>query len=89
MLKIPVSSLKSMLGHTQGASGAIESVASVLALRDNIIPPTINYDTADPQCDLDYVPNQKRESKLNTILMNTFGFGGKNVAIIIKKFNNK
>lgn len=82
--KIPVSSLKSMIGHTQGACGAIESVASVLALLHNIIPPTINHETADPECDLDYVLNQKRKSRLDTILMNTFGFGGKNVAIIIK-----
>lgn len=87
--KIPVSSLKSMIGHTQGACGAIEAVASVMALQNNIIPPTINYKTADPDCDLDYVPNKKRDAKLNTILMNTFGFGGKNVAIIIKKLSNK
>ena len=84
---IPMSSLKSMLGHTQGACGAIEAIASVLALQHNIMPPTINYETPDPDCDLDYVPNQNRNTELNTILMNTFGFGGKNVAIIIKDYN--
>jgi 3-oxoacyl-[acyl-carrier-protein] synthase II len=84
--KIPISSTKSMTGHTIGAAGAIGVVASSLAVKSQIIPPTINYETPDPDCDLDYVPNVAREGKLNYALINSFGFGGSNASLIIKKF---
>lgn len=84
--KVPVSSNKSMIGHLLGASGAVEAVFTVLTIRDGIIPPTINYDTPDPECDLDYVPNLARKAQVNTALSNSFGFGGANAALVFKKF---
>ena len=84
--KVPVSSNKSMIGHLLGASGAVEAVFTVLTIRDSIIPPTINYDTPDPECDLDYVPNLARKAQVNTALSNSFGFGGANAALVFKKF---
>ncbi len=84
--KIPVSSTKSMIGHLIGASGAVELVASILSLNNNVIFPTINYETPDPECDLDYVPNKSRAGKLNAIMSNSFGFGGNNASLIIRKF---
>ncbi len=84
--KVPVSSTKSMTGHLLGAAGAIEFVISCLAIRDQIIPPTINYKTPDPECDLDYVPNQARKAKLEVILSNSLGFGGHNVTLILRRF---
>lgn len=83
--KIPVSSTKSMIGHSIGASGAIELVVCILALQNNMIPPTINYKTSDPECDLDYVPNIARKAKLNTILSNSFAFGGNNASLILRR----
>jgi 3-oxoacyl-[acyl-carrier-protein] synthase II len=80
--KIPASSTKSMTGHLLGGAGAIEAIASILTIRDGIIPPTINYHTPDPECDLDYVPNEAREAKVTTVMSNSFGFGGHNVALI-------
>jgi 3-oxoacyl-[acyl-carrier-protein] synthase II len=80
--KIPASSIKSMIGHTMGAASAIESVVSCLSITNNIIPPTINYETPDPECDLDYVPNEGRELKVNCVLNNSFAFGGNNVTNI-------
>ena len=80
--KLAISSTKSMTGHLLGASGAIESVACVLALHHGVLPPTINYDTPDPDCDLDYVPNEARQSPIIVALNNSFGFGGHNVAIL-------
>jgi len=80
--KIPVSSNKSMIGHTLGAAGAIEAAATVLTLHNNIIPPTINYETPDPECPLDVVPNQARESRISAALSNAFGFGGQNGVLV-------
>ncbi|NOQ27664.1 MAG: beta-ketoacyl-ACP synthase II [Bacteroidales bacterium] len=85
--KIPVSSTKSMTGHTIGAAGAIESIISVLAIKDGIIPPTINLDEADPELDLDYVPNNARKQDLNVVLSNSFAFGGHNATLVFRKYN--
>jgi len=83
--RVPTSSIKSMIGHTMGAASAIESAVCCLALRDQIAPPTINYETPDPGCDLDYVPNQARELKMKIVLNNSFAFGGNNAVIIFGK----
>lgn len=85
--KIPVSSTKSMTGHLLGAAGAIEAIFSVLAIRDQVCPPTINYETPDPDCDLDYVPNEARNHEINIALSNSFGFGGTNCVLAIKRFD--
>ena len=84
--KIPVSSTKSMTGHLLGAAGGVEFAASVLAIRDSIIPPTINYETPDPACDLDYVPNHARKAALQNVMSNSLGFGGHNASVIVRKF---
>ncbi|MDW7711019.1 MAG: beta-ketoacyl-ACP synthase II [Deferrisomatales bacterium] len=84
--KLWVSSTKSMTGHLLGAAGSVEAVFSVLALRDRAVPPTINYDTPDPECDLDYVPNQAREGEVDCVLSNSFGFGGTNGSLLFRKF---
>ncbi|CAD7287980.1 beta-ketoacyl-ACP synthase II [Campylobacter suis] len=81
----PVSSTKGQTGHCLGGAGAIEAVISLMAMRDSIIPPTINQFTADPECDLDYVPNVARRAELNAIMSNSFGFGGTNGSVIFKK----
>ena len=83
--KIPISSIKSMIGHSIGASGAIEAVASCLAIQQNMIPPTINLHTPDPECDLDYVPNQARRQKVDVVMSNSFGFGSNNVVLIFRR----
>ena len=83
--QIPVSSTKSMTGHLLGGSGGIEAVACVLALRQGMVPPTINYANPDPACDLDYVPNTAREQKLDVVLSNSFGFGGHNVCLAFRQ----
>ncbi|MBL8012213.1 MAG: beta-ketoacyl-ACP synthase II [Candidatus Omnitrophica bacterium] len=84
--KVPISSTKSMTGHLLGAAGAVELQACILAIRDNIVPPTINLDTPDPECDLDYVPNIARKIKVDVCLSNSLGFGGHNATLIVKRF---
>jgi 3-oxoacyl-[acyl-carrier-protein] synthase II len=84
--KVPVSSNKSMFGHLLGAAGAVEAIFTVLTIRDGIIPPTINYETPDPECDLDYVPNIARKAQVNIALSNSFGFGGVNATLVFRKF---
>jgi 3-oxoacyl-[acyl-carrier-protein] synthase II len=84
---IPVSSTKSMTGHLLGGSGGIEAVACVLALRNGVVPPTINYNNPDPECDLDVVPNTARELTLETVLSNSFGFGGHNVCLAFRRMS--
>lgn len=84
--KVPVSSTKSMVGHSLGASGAIEAVASCLAIENNMVPPTINYQTSDPECDLDYVPNQARRHQVDVVLSNAFAFGGNNASVVFKRY---
>jgi 3-oxoacyl-[acyl-carrier-protein] synthase II len=83
--KLAVSSTKSMTGHTLGAAGAIEAALCILGMRNEILPPTINQDTRDPECDLDYVPNRARKAKVNLSLSNSMGFGGHNVALVIAR----
>ena len=83
--RLAISSTKSMHGHAMGASGALELIAAVLALRHGIVPPTANYTTRDPECDLDYVPNQAREMRVNAALSNSFAFGGLNAALVIRR----
>ncbi|MEX2584695.1 MAG: beta-ketoacyl-ACP synthase II [Gemmatimonadota bacterium] len=86
--EVPVSSIKSMLGHALGSSAAIEAVVSVYALREGIVPPTINLTTPDPECDLDYVPNEARRMPLRAVMSNSFGFGGANTALILRRWDN-
>lgn len=84
--KIPISSIKSMIGHTLGSAGSIEVISSLLTIKNQFIPPTINYEFSDPECDLDYVPNKGRKAFVSTVLSNSYGFGGKNSAILIRKY---
>jgi 3-oxoacyl-[acyl-carrier-protein] synthase II len=84
--KTPVSSTKGATGHCLGASGAIEAIISVLAVERDVVPPTINYEVPDPECDLDYIPNESREWKTDVALSNNFGFGGHNACLVVKKF---
>jgi 3-oxoacyl-[acyl-carrier-protein] synthase II len=82
---LAVSSTKSMTGHTLGAAGAIEAALCILGMRNEILPPTINQETPDPDCDLDYVPNRARKAKVDLSLSNSMGFGGHNVALVIAR----
>ena len=83
---VAVSSNKSMIGHTLGAAGAMSALAAVLAIRDGLIPPTINYERPDPECDLDYVPNVARRSRVDTAIINGFGFGGQNAVAVFLRY---
>lgn len=84
--KIPISSTKSMIGHTIGASGAIEAIVCALTIENNIIPPTVNYKYPDPECDLDYVPNEARKKEVDVVLSNSFGFGSNNACLVIRRY---
>lgn len=83
--RVPVSSTKSMTGHVLGGAGAVEAIVSILAMRQGVLPPTINYETADPECDLDYVPNQARPVQVEHVMSNSFGFGGHNVSLVFTR----
>jgi len=84
--QVPISSVKSMTGHLSAGSGALEAAICVEVLRRNLIPPTINLDTPDPACDLDYVPNQARATEVDVVLSNSFGFGGHNAVLVLRKY---
>ncbi|MCL0031316.1 beta-ketoacyl-ACP synthase II [Dehalococcoidia bacterium] len=86
--RIPISSTKSMIGHSLGASGALEAIACINSIKDSTVHPTINQDTPDPDCDLDYVPNISRNINVQTVLSNSFGFGGQNACLVISKYRN-
>ena len=85
--QLAVSSTKSTTGHLLGAAGVVEAIFSVLAIRDQVLPPTINYETPDPDCDLDYVPNTARPATVRTVISNSFGFGGTNGSLVFKAFS--
>lgn len=86
--KLAVSSTKSMTGHLLGAAGGVEAVISIKSIEDGVVPATINYETPDPDCDLDYVPNEARKQDVNVVLSNSLGFGGHNVSLIFKKYQS-
>jgi 3-oxoacyl-[acyl-carrier-protein] synthase II len=85
---VPISSTKSMLGHSMGAAGALEAIACVKSIETNTLHPTINYETPDPACDLDYVPNIARHAEVNIVLSNSFGLGGNNACLVLAKYTN-
>ncbi len=87
--KIAVNSTKSMTGHLLGAAGAIEAVATILAIQNNRVHPTINYETPDPECDLNYIPNKAQDWKVNVAISNTFGFGGHNASLLFRKYQEE
>ncbi|KPV45936.1 3-oxoacyl-ACP synthase, partial [Kouleothrix aurantiaca] len=84
--KVSVSGIKAMLGHTAGAAGALAVIGCVKSIETGMVPPTINYETPDPECDLDYVPNQARHQDVRVALANAFGFGGQNAVILVRRF---
>ena len=84
----PISSTKSMMGHLIAAAGVSEMIVCLLSIRDNVLPPTINYENPDPECDLDYVPNEAREAEVNYALNNSLGFGGQNIALVVGSGND-
>jgi 3-oxoacyl-[acyl-carrier-protein] synthase II len=84
--RVAISSTKSMVGHLLGAAGAVEAIATLLCMRNGMVHPTINQENPDPECDLDYVPNQARRMEVRTAISNGFGFGGQNAVIVLKRF---
>ncbi len=86
--KTPVSSTKGATGHCLGASGAVEAIFTILAVNTNTLPPTINYETPDPACDLDYIPNEARKAEVKVAVSNSFGFGGHNACIVLREFDD-
>jgi 3-oxoacyl-[acyl-carrier-protein] synthase II len=86
--KTAVSSTKGATGHCLGAAGAVEAIFSVLAIKDGVLPPTINYEYPDPECDLDYIPNEARPSDVRVAMSNSFGFGGHNASIVLKRYED-
>lgn len=86
---VPISSTKSMTGHLLGAAGALEAVIAVKTIQDSILPPTINYETPDPDCDLDYIPNSSRSANVRHVMSNSFGFGGHNATIILSRYGEE
>jgi len=86
---VPISSIKSMTGHTLGAAGALSAIAAIKAMRTGFIPPTINLETPDPDCDLDYVPNQPRRAEVKVAIANGFGFGGQNACVVLQKWSGE
>ncbi len=85
---LSITATKSMVGHLMGAAGAISALGGALTLHEGIIPPTINHERSDPECDLDYVPNQSRRADVNALLVNAFGFGGQNVVLVMKRYSS-
>jgi 3-oxoacyl-[acyl-carrier-protein] synthase II len=86
--RVPISSTKSMTGHMLGAAGAVEAVISIMAAVHGFLPPTINYADPDPECDLDYIPNKGQQTSVSFVMSNSFGFGGHNAVLVIKKWQN-
>ena len=84
--RVPISATKSMIGHSFGAAGAVESIAAVQTIQTGMIHPTINYEHPDPECDLDYVPNKARRADVDVVLKNSFGFGGQNACLVFKRY---
>jgi 3-oxoacyl-[acyl-carrier-protein] synthase II len=84
--RTPVSSTKGATGHCLGAAGAVEAIFCTLAIRESVLPPTINYDTPDPDCDLDYIPNEARKGDVRVAVSNSFGFGGHNACLVLRRF---
>jgi 3-oxoacyl-[acyl-carrier-protein] synthase II len=84
--RVPISSIKSMVGHSGAGAGGVEAVASVLSIRDNVLPPTINYQYPDPECDLDYVPNEARPHHVDVVISNSFGLGGQNASLVLRRY---
>ncbi|MBY0396525.1 MAG: beta-ketoacyl-[acyl-carrier-protein] synthase II, partial [Thermoleophilia bacterium] len=86
--KVPISSTQSMMGHLIAAAGSVEAIVCLMAIRDGAVPPTINLDNPDPECDLDYIPHEARKRPVKVALTNSFGFGGQNIALILRKFED-
>jgi 3-oxoacyl-[acyl-carrier-protein] synthase II len=86
--QVAISSTKSMIGHAMGASGTLEAIVCILTLQNQLIHPTINYENPDPECDLDYVPNSKRQARVRATLSNSFGLGGQNACVILKQYKD-